>query len=644
MPFDPIPMRGAARRERIFTWVVAGVFALLILRLFSMQVMEGAKYRELSEENRIRVEALTAPRGEIRDRHGRLLADNIPSFTVTVDPFDEAYTTRPSLLDSTLVRLGAILDVDPEELRQKVKEERPRSFVPIRLKRNVDMKSVAYVSEHAALLPGVDVESEPLRRYPLGAMGSHLLGYVGEVSDKDLEDGKHPDYLRGDLIGRDGLESRYEGLLRGVDGKRFVEVNALGRKAELLGDKRPILPKRGTDLTLTIDLELQRAAEEAFEPGERGAVVAIDPRNGEVLALASRPNYDPNEFSTGITFKRWKELSEGGSSPLFNRAIQAVYPPGSTLKPFVALCGLISHAIEPGTTFREACTGVFQFGSRPFHCMHHHGFLTLRAAVAQSCDIYFYQLGIRLGLDRLGEFMQMLGLSERTGIDIPGERRGLFPTTAWYDKQFGAGRWSSGLVLNLAIGQGESSLTPVKLAQLTAMIANGGMLWKPHLVREAKRDDMNIALPGNRPDSLSRHLDLDDRDIQRVREAMEAVVNDQGGTGSLAKVEGIRVAGKTGTAQNPHGQDHALFICYAPAEAPTIAIAVLKENAGHGGSEAAPVAQKVLNAYFHPAAAESLRIAQGKEPSQPVPTPAPVTPAAPAAPAPPTANKPAGRG
>jgi penicillin-binding protein 2 len=607
MAFDPIPVRGAARRERIVTWAVTAIFVFLLLRLFTMQVLEGAKYRELSEENRIRVEVLTAPRGELRDRKGRLLADNIPSFTVTVDPFDDAYQAEPARLDSTLNQLAAILGVDPGELRQKVKEERSRSFVPIRLRRNVDMRSVAYVSEHAASLPGVDVESEPLRRYPLGPMGSHLFGYVGEISDKDLEDGKHADYMRGDLIGKDGLESRYEPLLRGVDGKRFVEVNALGRKAELLGDKRPILPKRGTDLTLTIDLDLQRAAEEAFEPGERGAVVAIDPRNGEVLAMASRPNYDPNEFSTGISFKRWKELSEGDASPLFNRAIQAAYPPGSTLKPFVALCGLMTGAIEPGSTFRETCNGYFQFGSRPFRCWNPrgHGTLAMRGAIAQSCDVYFYQLGIRLGLDRLSDFMTRLGLSERTGIDVPGERRGLFPTAAWYDKRFGAGRWSRGLILNLSIGQGETSMTPVKLAQITAMIANGGMLWKPHLVRAAMRDSVPVPLVWNRPDSLSRRLDLDANDLQRVREAMEAVIYDQGGTGSLARVEGVRVAGKTGTAQTSHGQDHALFIGYAPAEAPTIAIAVLKENAGHGGSEAAPVAQKVLNAYFHPAAAES---------------------------------------
>jgi penicillin-binding protein 2 len=611
MPFDPLPLRDSARRERILSWMVTGIFALLVLRLFTMQVMQGSRYRELSEENRIRVEVLTAPRGDILDRRGRLLADNVPSFTVTLDPFDPAYQKDPDRLDSTVVSLARLLGDDPGELREKVKLERRRSFVPIRLRRNVDMKSVAYVSEHAATLPGVDVESEPLRRYPLGPMGSHLLGYVGEISDKELEDNDHADYLRGDLIGRMGIERQYEQLLRGVDGKRFLEVNALGRKAELLGDKRPILPKRGADLTLSIDLDLQRAAEEAFEPGARGAVVAIDPRNGEVLALASRPNYDPNEISSGISVKRWKELSEGTNSALFNRAIQAAYPPGSTIKPFVALCGLVTHAIEPGTTFRETCDGAFQFGSRPFRCWNPngHGTLALRAALAQSCDVYFYQLGIRLGLDRLAQFMKTIGLADRSGIDLPQERRGLFPNSSWYDRRFGAGRWSRGLVLNLAIGQGEASVTPVKLAQITAMAANGGTLWRPRLLLGVSRDGRPAAMPAARPDSVSHRLDLDARALDRIREAMEAVVNDAGGTGSLAKVAGVRVAGKTGTAQNPHGEDHALFICFAPVEAPTIAMAVLVENAGHGGSEAAPVAQKVLQAYFHPAAAESARVA-----------------------------------
>jgi penicillin-binding protein 2 len=611
MAFDPAPARGSLRRERILTWAVVAVFVMILLRLFTMQVLQGSRYRELSEENRIRVEVLTAPRGEIRDRKGRLLADSVPSFTVTLDPFDRAYQDAPALLDSTIVRLGAILGENPDDLREKVRRERKQSFAPVRLKRNVDMKSVAYVSEHADALPGVDVEAEPLRRYPLGPMGSHLLGYVGEISDKELENPANGGYLRGDLIGRMGIEKQYEALLRGVDGKRFVEVNALGRKAELLGDKRPILPKRGADLTLSIDLDLQRAAEEAFEPGARGAVVAIDPRTGEVLALASRPNYDPNEFSTGITTKRWRELSEGGNYPLFNRAIQAAYPPGSTLKPFVVLCGLLTHVIEPGTTFRETCDGAFQFGSRAFRCWkpEGHGTLAMRGAVAQSCDVYFYQLGIRVGLDRLSSFMKEVGAASRSGIDLPQERRGLFPDAAWYDKHYGAGKWSRGLILNLSIGQGEISLTPVKLAQLTAMMANGGTLWRPRIVREGSRDGKPFAVTNARADSISRHFEFDPRAVQRVQESMEAVVYDAHGTGGMSKVEGIRVAGKTGTAQNPHGDDHALYICYAPAEAPEIALAVLLENAGHGGSEAAPVARRVLEAYFHPAAAESARVA-----------------------------------
>jgi len=615
MRIDTEVLAGGMRyRERNVTILVLVVFGLVLLRLFTMQVIEGGRYRELSEENRIRVEILAAPRGEIRDRNGFLMADNIPSFTVTLDPLDKEYVEVPSRMEATIGRLATILATDSTALAEKVKKERKQSFLPIRLKRNADLKAVAFVAEHAADLPGVDVESEPLRRYPLGETASHLLGYVSEISDKELERPERTAYLRGDLIGKMGIERQYEARLRGESGKRFVEVNAMGRKAELLGDKRPILAKRGTDLTLTIDVNLQRAAEDAFAPGARGAVVALDPRNGEILALASKPNYDPNEFSTGISTERWAVLSEGGNYPLFNRAIQAVYPPGSTLKPLVALAGLVTGAIEPGTTFRETCDGAFQFGSRSFRCWNPdgHGTLALREAVARSCDVYFYQLGIRVGLDRLSSFMRRIGVSDKSGIDLPQERRNLFPDAAWYDEKYGAGRWSRGLVLNLAIGQGEVSLTPVKLAQLTAFLANGGTIVRPHVIR--MRDLNGAPVPGAsvRTDSLREAVPISPRAIATARSAMEAVVNDEGGTGGSAKVEGVRVAGKTGTAQNPHGNDHALFVCYAPAEAPRIVVAVLVENAGHGSTAAAPIAQKVLQAFFYPEAAESLRVVAGR--------------------------------
>lgn len=608
MRADPVALGGGwQRRERTLTIVVVGIFALVILRLFSLQVLDGSRYRELSEENRIRVEVLTAPRGEIRDRKGRLLADCVPSFTVTLDPFDKAYTHAPGRLDSTLAVLGPILATDPAVLRDKIQRERKISFLPIRLKRNVDIKSVAFVSEHRDRLPGVQVESEPLRRYPLGLLASHLLGYVGEISDKELADPAYSDYLSGDLMGRMGIERRYEKLLRGQDGKRFLEVNALGRKGDFLGEKHPVLPKRGTNLTLTIDLDVQRAAEDAFEAGARGAVVAIDPRNGEVLALASKPNYDPNEFSTGITQERWNEMSGGGNYPLFNRAIQAAYPPGSTLKPFTALAGLESGAITAGTYFAQSCTGEFRFGSRLFGCWKHdgHGSLAVHDAIVRSCDVYFYQLGIRLGLDRLADFMAKLDLSGKTGIDLPQERRGLFPDQAWYDHHFGAGRWSRGIILNLAIGQGEVNLTPVKLAQIAAFVANGGTLWRPRLIRS-----VGEGLPGSSvpDDSLRRVVPMSERSLSVVRDAMESVVSDPTGTGGQARVDSITVAGKTGTAQTGHGKDHALFICFAPVESPRIAMAVLVENAGHGSTAAAPIARKVLQAFFHPVPPESAAV------------------------------------
>lgn len=609
MRAEPISLGGWQRRERILTVSVAGIFALVLMRLFFLQVLQGQRYRELSEGNRIRVEVLTAPRGEVRDRKGRLLADCVPSFTVTLDPFDKAYTRNPAHIDSTLATLGPILGVDPTLLKEKIQRERKVSFLPIRLKRNVDIKSVAFVSEHRDQLPGVEVESEPLRRYPLGLMASHLLGYVGEISDKELLDPHYGDYLSGDLIGRMGIERRYEKILRGQDGKRFLEVNALGRKAELLGDKHPIVPRRGVDLELTIDLDVQRAAEEAFAPGARGAVVALDPRNGEVLALASKPNYDPNEFSTGITQERWSELSGGGNYPLFNRAIQAAYPPGSTLKPFTSLAGLECGAIVPGTVFASSCTGEFRFGTRLFGCWNHdgHGRLSMHDAIVRSCDVYFYQLGLRIGLERLADFMSKLQLSEKTGIDLPQERRGLFPDRGWYDRRFGTGRWSRGLTLNVAIGQGEVSLTPVKLAQLAAFVGNGGVLWKPHLVRSVASGASAQAY-----DSLRQVVPVSPYNLEAVRSAMASVVSDPNGTGGQARLDSIAVAGKTGTAQNPHGKDHALFICFAPAEAPRIAVAVLVENAGHGSSAAAPIARKVLEAFFHPAPPESAAVMTGR--------------------------------
>ncbi|MGE5180234.1 MAG: penicillin-binding protein 2 [Bacteroidota bacterium] len=609
MSFDPESQGGSKNRQRHFTIAVGVIFALVLLRLFTMQVLQGAKYRELSEENRIRVEVIAAPRGEIRDRNGVLLADNVPSFTVTLDPYDKTFTDSPALLDSTLERLGTILQVDPDLLRDKLERDGKQSFLPVRLKRNVDRTTVAYVAEHGSELPGVDVEFEPLRRYPMGEMASHLLGYVGEVSDKELDDPDKADYLSGDLIGKMGIERQYEHWLRGISGKRFVEVNAMGRKAALLGERRPVLPRRGDALTLTIDANLQRVAEQAFAPGARGAAVALDPRTGEVLALASKPNYDPNEFSTGISQARWSLLSEGGNFPLFNRAIQAAYPPGSTLKPFVGLAGLMTGAIQPGTTFRETCDGAFQFGRRSFKCWDPkgHGTLALHDAIERSCDVYFYQLGVRLGLDRLAAFMKKIQVSDKAGIDLPQERRGLFPDAVWYDRHYGAGRWSRGLVLNLAIGQGEIALTPVKLAQMTAMIANGGTLVRPHLVREVDEDGRSI--PGAVPaESTGTHIEIPPDKAATIRAAMEAVVADPHGTGYAAKVDSVRVAGKTGTAQNPHGNDHALFICFAPVESPRIVIAVLVENAGHGSTAAAPIAQKMMQAFFHPAPAESLHV------------------------------------
>jgi len=354
------------------------------------------------------------------------------------------------------------------------------------------------------------------------------------------------------------------------------------------------VPVPGHDLVLTIDLKVQQALEDAMADVERGAAVALDPRDGAVLGLVSRPEFDPNEFSVGLSLQRWKELSEGGTNPLLDRAIQGVYPPGSTFK-VVSMLAALRHGVAEPTTRLAPCSGRYFFGGRSFGCWKHdgHGSLDFIGALQHSCDVYFYQLGPRLGLPRLEETAREFGFGGRTGIDLPQEKKGLVPSPAWYDERWGVGRWRKGLMLNLAIGQGELLVTPVQLATMIAEAGNGGRALRPHVVREIR------GVPEFAPAKPVRErIEADAADWNALHEALEKVV--EVGTGTAARVPGVRVAGKTGTAQNPHGKDHALFACYAPAENPTIALAFVVENSGHGGSIAAPKAGRVLERMLLP--------------------------------------------
>jgi len=580
-------------RFRLLAGLAIAGFGLITIGLLRLQVAEHDRYAELSKENRVRLEVLRAPRGAIYDRNGELLADSAPSFTILFRPFPAESAQRAALTRTAawLHRVSRLTGVDSTEVRRLVGQAN-RSGHSAPLMRDAPFAVLAGVEESRSELPGIEVQVEPLRRYPNGSLAAHLLGYAGEINDSEVDSLTEQGYQPGDLYGRTGVERSYEEILRGHDGAEYVVVNAMGKRVSTLSGEPPRPPVAGHDLVLTLDLKVQRALELAMRNVAKGAAVVIDPRDGGILALVSRPAFNPNEFSHGLSYERWDELNSAAANPLLNRAIQGMYPPGSTFKIVSMMAALRAGVVNPGTRL-QPCSGRFTFGTRSFGCWNHagHGSLDLIQALEKSCDVYFYQVGLALGLPHLEEAAHDFGLGERTGVDLPQERRGLVPTTSWYDQRFGAGRWSKGLLLNLAIGQGELLVTPIQLALLCAESANGGRALRPHIVREVRGvKDFHTPKP------VQSGFDASDRAWSALHEAMRGVVDD--GTATLARVPGIAVAGKTGTAQNPHGKDHALFVCYAPADQPAMAMSFVVENSGHGGTICAPIAGEVIRRVF----------------------------------------------
>ena len=575
--------------------IAAGGFTLIVIGLLHLQVQQHDYYMKLAEENRVRPEVLRAPRGAIYDRAGLLLADNHPSFTITFHPLPaESLERVHATIDPRWVRhVSDLAEVDTSIVTSLVQAAN-RSGQTAVLRKNAPFAVMAAVEESRVELPGIEVQIEPIRHYPNGEMAAHLLGYAGEIGDQELADRAEQGYRAGDLVGRTGVERSYEEYLRGRDGAELVVVNAMGKRVSTLSEGPPLPPQAGHDVILTLDLNVQRALEEAMAGVQRGAAVAMDPSDGGILAMVSRPAYDPNEFSRGLSFARWEEMSKGGSNPLLNRAIQGAYPPGSTFK-IVSMTAALKSGIASPTTRLHPCGGAYQFGGRSFGCWKRtgHGSLDFVEALQHSCDVYFYQIGSMLGLPRLEATARDYGLGQRTGVDLPQERKGLIPSTTWYDQRWGEGKWPKGLLLNLAIGQGELLVTPIQLAQMACEAANGGRPVRPHVVRQIRgAGDFHVARP------LIGGVTASDQVWEALHRGLELVV--ESGTGTAARVPDLRVAGKTGTAQNPHGQDHALFLCYAPADHPTIAMAFVIENSGHGGSIAAPMAGAVLRHLFAP--------------------------------------------
>lgn len=604
-------------RYRLFLAVTIILFGAVLVRLVDLQVVRGGAYRKQAEENRIRPEILRAHRGNLLDRHGRLIADNVPSFHLLFDARDRSFRNDRDRLEEVVDVLASILDRDGAELLSLIDSARRAGLPPARIARSLDFPTLSILEERMEHLPGVEVRPEPARRYRYGSLAAHLIGYLGEVSEEELTGVRaDPDrpYRRGDLVGRSGIERTLENYLRGTDGIEYVEVDALGRRTHLFDELPAVASIPGNDVVLTIDLDLQLATEAALDSlpsillrahGEVGdlrpaCVVAIDPKSGEILAMASRPAFNPNAFVGGLSSEDWEDLSSTGH-PLLNRTIQSAYPPGSTFKIVTALAGMNIGGFDPEATLQHSCVGRLFFGNRYFHCWKRegHGRLPMRGAIVQSCDVYFYQVGTSLGTKRMMEYASSCGLGHRTGIDLPQERTSLVPSVDWYRRERG-GPPVPGSALNLSIGQGELLITPISLARFFAAVTNEGQLRRPHVVRSIL-DAQGNPLPTS--DDMSRvvgMLPATPNELALVCDAMEGVVMDLRGTGKSARVDPFRVAGKTGTAQNPGVEDHALFVGYAPAEDPEIVVVVVAEESGHGGSIAAPIAQRVLSAYLDP--------------------------------------------
>lgn len=567
--------------------LLAAVLILIGTAYWKVQVVDGDYYRGLAENNRLRRLPIKAPRGLIYDRDGRLLVDNVPSYNLLLD------SARSADLDRAFTFAAGVLGRETTDLRATFEQQVARTpFDPVLLAEDLSLADVAQVSVAELEYPEFQIDVEHLRVYRHGPLTAHVLGYIGEVTEEDLtrDPGR---YRGGDLVGRKGVERVFDLSLRGLDGERELIVDSRGRTREERG-RRPAEP--GRPLRLTLDLELQQEAARFF--GDRaGSAVALDPRTGEVLMLVSAPSYNPNLFARRLDQDEWRALIEAPLDPLQNRGIQNTHPPGSTFKMIMAVAGLDQKLVRPSDSV--FCGGSIQIYNRRTRCwlQRGHGWVDLRTALKRSCDIYFYQLGQKLGINRIAHYARLFGLGAPTGFDIPGEKAGLVPDTEWSLRQRGS-PWYPGETISVAIGQGPILVTPLQLATMTAALANGGHLVKPHVTSGAASE------PGPQ-------IPVDPGALRLIREAMWAVVNEDQGTGVRIRTPDLDIAGKTGTAQVVQQKtwirsedlaqelrDHAWFTSFAPADRPELVVVVFVENGGHGSDAAAPLAKLIYESHF----------------------------------------------
>ena len=587
---QPKPPKKQARREdvkfaagkmAVFQYAAVAIFLFLITGFWALQVQNPGIYNEQAERNRIKALPIPAPRGRILDRDGRVIVDNHSSYSLIL--------TRENLKTEHLRAIADGLSLDYNDLMARLNRYRSRpKYDPIIVKEELSPAELTFVESHRDFFPEMELIHAQRRLYPQNGFAAHVIGYTGEISEQELDSPEFAKYDPGDVIGKFGVEREYNDILTGVDGERQVVVDNRGRTREVLGTKEAI---PGKDIQVTLDLDLQTVAELAMQ-GKNGAVVALDPRTGEVLAMVSRPTFDPNKFAVHIKSADWREIADNPDHPLLDRAIQAQLAPGSTFKPLVAIAGLESGAIDDQYTVH--CPGGATFYGHYYRCWQKggHGAVSLHKGIVQSCDVYFYNVGNRTGIDKLAFYAEQAGLGQKTGIDLPHEAEGVVPSSEWKIRNFRQ-KWYAGETISVSIGQGALTVTPLQLARAYGWLAEGGVWHQPHLVKGGKYQEHRWPLS---PDN-----------VRKVVAGTWGVVN-EGGTGVRARLAGLDVCGKTGTAQlasneflkgkkGKEFEDNAWFVGFAPRDAPEIVVVALYEHGGHG-QFAAPVVRDVMKAYF----------------------------------------------
>jgi penicillin-binding protein 2 len=582
MSFHPNDVQ---RRGRAATFILAGAFTFLASAFFRTQILEHAEYTLQSETNRLREVPLPAPRGIIYDRHGAVIAENLPGYSVSI------LAKTSESLRAALKQLSGVINFSPEQIEAAVRRFRQAPNRPTVILADASFDVVSVLEEHRVDYPGLIIQAAPKRYYPDKEAVATFVGYTGEITESELNQRPYRGYKAGQEVGKAGLERQYEAQLRGKEGTHFVEVDARGRVVGEAGGRGDITPESPDPLYTNIDLDLQRFAATLFGDSLQGGVMAMDPKTGEVLAIHSAPSFDPNKFIGGVSTQYYAQLRDDPRRPLYNKVIQGLYPPGSTFKLATAIMGMEAGIVGLDDHMPTPCTGGYFYGNRYFRCWDKkgHGDVNLRQAIEKSCDVFFYQLGLRLGISRMLAGGVNLKMREKSGIDIPNEKTPLWPyAEEYFNKKYGTGGWSQGVLLSLAIGQGENSQTVANMARFYTALATDGSMVRPEIVR--------------RQTERTKITRLTPEQMEGLQRAMAGVVSSRG-TAAGAQIQGVVIAGKTGTAQSGHFRNgielnHAWFTGYAPADDPKIVIAVMLEDVAFHGSVAAQIASKMIERFL----------------------------------------------